>query len=688
MTTIRPGDSLAVVLSGGGAHGLAHIGVLEVLDSLGVRPALVVGTSMGALVGALYAGGLSGREIDSVTRRLPLEDLFRRYPPMTLVASGDLRSPVVTMSPAFVVEQIGASVRLQSPTARERQINTLLAELLLHPNILAAGDFARLPTPFVAMATDIRTRTPVILDRGDLAQAVRASASLPIIFAPIARGEQMLIDGGLSANVPLAAARERGIRRLIVSDVGTMDSQIGDVRSTTGMLGFLLNSLFDQGPYNLNDGDVAIRPDTTEYGLLNFSREAIGSFIAEGYKAGREALRDCTPLERQPQRRRGVTADERRIADRLTRLLDEGVYESIWLNPRRGNAATSGDSVLAFSPVAAIAPGRSAGVGLAYDNHNGIEASIASASTALLGGRLSANGAASIGEWRQQLLFVVTGRRRHPLRSPNGHAGGFTEILPDPRSDEPPWSMLTRDLLRPTVSLAGTHETMRLYDDAGHELARESAQDLVALAGATIAFSSGWQAVLGPIGQLWHEEPASATKNELATGGLLRVARLFPPRTTGPDQSSLPGLAGELVWTDHYWRGLATADLMTERYGFQLRTRGTIGAGQRLPLPAQLTLGGSLGFPGLMLDERRGDRAASLSVAVARVLLGPLHWRVEAGRGYTRLPDQTPPGVVPAQGWVSGADVGIASDTPLGPFVLSFGMATGSRRVVKFRVGG
>src|SRR4051812_13369204 len=67
---LRPGDSLAVVLSGGGAHGIAHIGVLEVLDSLGVRPVIVAGTSMGALVGALYAGGMSGRQLDSLVRHL------------------------------------------------------------------------------------------------------------------------------------------------------------------------------------------------------------------------------------------------------------------------------------------------------------------------------------------------------------------------------------------------------------------------------------------------------------------------------------------------------------------------------------------------------------------------------------------------------------------------------------------
>jgi NTE family protein len=686
-------DSFALVLSGGGAHGIAHVGVLEVLDSLGVRPQLVVGTSMGALVGALYASGMSGRQIDSLAHRIPLEELFRRYPPMVFLTSGDFRTPVVAEAPAFVVEQLGTTVRLQSPAARERQVNALFDQILLRGDLTASGDFGRLPIPFRAIATDMRTRGPVVLSDGDLAQAVRASAAIPIVFSPVGVGERMLIDGGLSANVPIAAARNEKVGRVIVSDVGSIAGRITDVQSTTGMLGYLLDFLFSQGPYPLAPNDVAVKPDVDAFGLLEFSRGAIGPLIEAGHRAAQIALAGCTPSP-PPKGNRApvVIPDERRIADRLARLMDEGVYESVWLNPRRERTTGDSSGRLTFAPVAAIAPGRIAGLGLSYDGHDGIRAWVASANTALADHRLAASGALSIGEWRQQLLFTAAGLRRHSLRAPSAaRPGGVTELLPDPRSDEPPWSMLTRDLVRAAVSLTGTRETVRLYDVAGHELARPTSRDLVGFAGATASFAGGWQGVVGPYVQLWRQDidPTDA-RSFFGAGGLLRVARIFSVRTTGPDQSSQPSLASELLWTDRYRRALVTSDFILARDGFQLRPRASLGRGHDLPLSAQLVLGGPAGFPGLMPGERRGDRAAFAALGVAHPLVGPLYWRVEAGRGYSRLLTAPDTGIVAlqAQGWVSGIDAGLASDTPLGPLTISYGVSTGGRRVFKVHVGG
>ncbi|HEY9479548.1 MAG TPA: patatin-like phospholipase family protein, partial [Gemmatimonadaceae bacterium] len=191
-------EPIALVLSGGGARGLAHIGVLRVLDSLGVRPSLVVGTSMGALIGALYAGGLSGAQIDSLARGIPFESLFRRYAPISFLTAGDFTTPITTLSPTFTVEFHGGKLRLQSPVAREPQVNSLINQVLLRPNLRAAGDFNRLPMRFRAVATDMRTRSTVVLGDGDIAEAVRASIAIPVIFAPVEHEGRRLVDGSLS----------------------------------------------------------------------------------------------------------------------------------------------------------------------------------------------------------------------------------------------------------------------------------------------------------------------------------------------------------------------------------------------------------------------------------------------------------------------------------------------------------
>jgi hypothetical protein len=289
------------------------------------------------------------------------------------------------------------------------------------------------------------------------------------------------------------------------------------------------------------------------------------------------------------------------------------------------------------------------------------------------------------------VLLVATALRRHPLRAENGgRPGSLTELLPDPRFDEPPWSMLTRDLVRTALSLTGSRQTIRLYDDGGHQIAEPASRDIFAFAGGTATFGGGWEAALGPIEHVWWnnaEQPGMHADN--ATGGLLRAARLFGARTSGPDQSTIPAIAGELLFTSHYRRALAAADLITDRYGFQLRTRASLGTGVGLPLAAEIVLGGPGGFPGLLLGERRGDRVGFATAALAHPLIGPVYWRVEAGRGWSQLdnPTASTSGTPEAEGWITGADFGLAADTPLGPATISYGISTGGLRVFKLRVG-
>ena len=685
--------SAALVLSGGGARGLAHIGVLRVLDSLGIRPPLVVGTSMGALVGALYAGGLSGRQIDSLVRRLPFATLFRRYAPTTLLTVGAFDAPIASFAPTFVVELSGGSLRLQSPVAREPEINALFNQLLLPANLTAAGDFDRLAHPFRAVATDMKKRSVVVLRDGDLAESVRASIAIPVVFAPVERDGRLLVDGGLSANVPVAIARAAGAARMLVSDVGASVADSTDGTTTAAMVSYLIDELFSQPPDSLGDADLRIRPLVREFNPLEFTDAVVGPLIDAGYRAAVLSLRGCPPASATAVAMSPRAVDAARIADRLARLAAEGAYETVWLRPRLA-AAPDSAARLQFAPVAVLAPERVAALGLSYDAQEGARAWLSATSVSSAGGRLSFGSALAMSQWRQQLLFTMTGIRRHPLpraSSDSAHDLIAQVRLPDPRSETPPWSMLTKNLLRPELSVTASREIVRLYDQRGRERDRPSTRDLVLFTGVGITPTAHQQIVLGPAAHLWSVRSGTlpAIDEAHAIGGMARAAHWFDPASAGPDLNAVPAIAAEGLWLDRYRRFDLDADLRFESGDVVIRPRAAAGWGDRLPLDAQFILGGPLGFPGLRTGERRGDRMAFGSVSAMRAFVGPFYLRGEAGAGYTELAHTRPvDGMAAAgRGWVQGLELGIASDTPFGPFTVGFGVATTDRPVFKISLG-
>ena len=235
--TCRPGRT-ALVLSGGGAKGLAHIGVLRVLDSLGIRPDLVVGSSIGAIIGGMYASGYSGREIDSLARALPMADLFRTYQPRAPRSLG-------LIQPLVVWEQGARRFTIQSAAVEEAEVNALVNGAMLRGNLVARGNFDSLPIPFRAVAADLADRTAVVLATGDLARAVRASFAIPLVFAPESLNGRILADGGLAANIPVAVARAQGAERVIVSDATERPGESLDLFSPIGLADRLLGFLFE-----------------------------------------------------------------------------------------------------------------------------------------------------------------------------------------------------------------------------------------------------------------------------------------------------------------------------------------------------------------------------------------------------------------------------------------------------------
>ena len=690
---------LALVLSGGGARGIAHIGVLRVLDSLGVRPSLVVGSSMGALVGALYAGGVPVPQIDSIARTIPFVSLFRRYTPITHLTAGDFRAPAITLSPTFVLEFRGGRPHLQSPVASEPRVNALINQLLLRPNLRAAGDFDSLPVRFRAVATDMQTKKSVVLGDGDLAEAVRASIAIPVVFVPVERHGRLLVDGSMSDDVPVGVARSLGARRIIVSDASASLSDSASRGEST--LGYLIDALFTQPPDSLGPDDVRIAPNVRNFGALDFSDDVVGPLIDTGYRAAEHVLAGCAPRAAA-----GVAAvppiqGAGLIAERLARLADEGVYETIWLRPRLGNPAPRGGEErgdelarLEFAPVATPTPERVVSMGLRYDAQEGASGWLAGENLSPAGGRISLASTLYISRWRQQFVFTAAGVRDHPLpdnSADTGAVAGDQVLLPDPRSDAPPWSTLVRNVFRPEIGVTASHGVVRLYDDDGRELERPSTRDLFIFAGAGGTLSGGRRVALGPVLHVWStgSDALPTRADGSAFGAMIRATRSFAPLSAGPEPTLAPSVAAEALLLDGYRRVDAQADLKFQIGGFILRPRAAGGWGEDLPLGAQFTLGGARGFPGLRTGERRGSRLASGSLAVLHRVAGSIYASIDLGGGWSSFESARRTQVVQdaGTGSVFGAELALSSDTPLGPFMIGYGVASTGRGVFKIGLG-
>ncbi|MGH8197159.1 MAG: patatin-like phospholipase family protein, partial [Steroidobacteraceae bacterium] len=208
---------IGLVLSGGGSRGLAHVGVLQALESQRIPIDAIVGTSIGAVVGGLYASGKSADEIDEFMRGTDWSVAFRDRPArdtLNFRRKQDDREFLVR----FPLGIQGGSFRVPRGLIQgQRLTQTLRLETL---QVAAIEDFDELPTPFRAIAADLETGERIVLERGDLTSAMRASMSAPGVFAPVEIDGRLLVDGGLVENLPVDVVKEMGVDIVIAVDVG------------------------------------------------------------------------------------------------------------------------------------------------------------------------------------------------------------------------------------------------------------------------------------------------------------------------------------------------------------------------------------------------------------------------------------------------------------------------------------
>lgn len=291
---------VALVLGGGGARGIAHISVLRRLEQMHVPIDCIAGTSMGALVGAMYASGMSVDQIEKVVLSLDWPRMFDdslERPERSYRRKTD--DQLVVAAPGIGVGAKGVKIAA-GLLAGERIL--LLFERLVEP-VSTIEDFDRLPIPFRAVAADINTGEPLVIGDGDLALAMRASMSLPGVFPPVRIGDHIVVDGGVARNLPVDVARKMGADIVIAVDVGTPLGTITSESSVLAITGQVTGLLTVRNTREqiatLTGRDVLIRPQLGDHVTtkdFSKSREALDI----GAEAGRSASPELARLSLAP----------------------------------------------------------------------------------------------------------------------------------------------------------------------------------------------------------------------------------------------------------------------------------------------------------------------------------------------------------------------------------------------------
>jgi NTE family protein len=280
----RPKIGLA--LSGGGARGAAHVGVLRVLEELRIPVDYIAGTSMGSIIAGLYASGMTLDQIEHALVTMDWEHIFDDDPPREELSFRRKRDDdlyLVKAKPGFR----DGELKFPAGLIQGQKFDLALRELTLP--VSAVKDFDRLTIPFRAVASDIGTGQPVVLGSGDLAKAMRASMAVPGAFAPAHIDGRVLVDGGITNNLPVSVVRDMGADIVIAVDISTPLASPDEVRNvleiTAQLTSIMTRTNTEQQIASLGERDILIVPDLSDISSADFTRagEAIpaGAAAAE-----------------------------------------------------------------------------------------------------------------------------------------------------------------------------------------------------------------------------------------------------------------------------------------------------------------------------------------------------------------------------------------------------------------------
>lgn len=308
---------IGLTLSGGGAKGLAHIGILEAIDSAGLRVDCITGTSMGSIIGSLYAAGYSGKEIEKIARDIDWNFLFSGKPSIRNVS---IDEKTEFDNYALEVPFHKGKFKIRTGIIEGQEIWLKFQELFLP--VYDIKDFSKFSIPFKCVATDISTGNPVVLDQGELVTAIRASMAIPTVFTPIDYKNTKLVDGGVVRNFPVSTVREMGADYVIGVNLSQGLLKAQDLNTA-------LDILYQIGFYKDADDfeqqrklcNLLIEPPVTNFSAASFA--SADSIIAIGKQTGdkfypmfkklADSLRtiypDYAPIKNRLPQTRTVTVD-------------------------------------------------------------------------------------------------------------------------------------------------------------------------------------------------------------------------------------------------------------------------------------------------------------------------------------------------------------------------------------------
>lgn len=330
---------IGLVLSGGGAKGFAHIGVLKEIDKAGIRLDYIGGTSMGAIVGGLYAVGYSANQIEDIIVNTDFMSLLRDIVPRSSEPFFEKEYGEKTVITLPVVKGV---IGLPKAVSKGQNVLNLLLELFDSTD--NNQDFSKFSTPFFCVATDVETGGEVVLEKGSLPIALRASGSFPTLLNPIELDDKLLVDGGIANNFPVTIMKSKGMDIIIGVDVEGRLFEKEKLTSAISIMNQIMSyKMYDKTNIEKKKLDVYIHPDIYNYSVVDFDKkDEILAKGAEEAKKYRAVFKEISKKQKVKKKREIISVTDKKVLVSDISILGDNNYTRAYvlgkLNIRQGDS--------------------------------------------------------------------------------------------------------------------------------------------------------------------------------------------------------------------------------------------------------------------------------------------------------------------------------------------------------------